>query len=334
MAGLLEIIARRLLRNVGKTQNRHPAPKKTVEKTVHSQPVRMKTVAPIVGPEKDCSSDLGHIRITLEKEMATERMNTENMKNETTNFTEEKNIAAEYAAAIQSINAHEKEDYLLDQIDEFRAKAQHLQDLLLTKESKVMELQELVDEREGKAKELSNLVDERQKKADGITEEVSRQIENLIDKVTTKMEQIGVSLGQELQEGQSFTSRQLEDLKSTLGSFTGQQLEDLKSAIGSMNEQQADELKNVLSSLNNQLELVKTDLSEKVHSENVKCYRNVSDLMKNLEDKLEVVAKVEHNIEKKERAIHGCTIAILVLTIINLFGLAASILLQLGIIRF
>lgn len=48
-------------------------------------------------------------------------------------------------------NNVEKEDFLLNQIDEFREKAKQLQSLLISKESKVQELQEIVEERgEGK----------------------------------------------------------------------------------------------------------------------------------------------------------------------------------------
>ena len=46
------------------------------------------------------------------------------------------------------------DDFLLKQIDEFRDKAQQLQDLINTKETKVRELQLLVDERESKATKL------------------------------------------------------------------------------------------------------------------------------------------------------------------------------------
>ena len=42
------------------------------------------------------------------------------------------------------------DDFLLKQIDEFRDKAQQLQDLINTKETKVRELQLLVDERESR----------------------------------------------------------------------------------------------------------------------------------------------------------------------------------------
>ncbi len=208
-----------------------------------------------------------------------------------------------------------KDDYLLNQIDEFRDKAQQLQDLLLSKESKVMELQNIVDEREGKAKELESILTERQKQADGIAEdmakevtaEITSQIDVIIERVTSKIDELSVTIGKDLGDGQKLTEQQYAELKATL-----------------------DE---TLPSLNTQLDTLKSDLSEKVHSENVKCYRNVSDLIKPLEDKLELLKNTEQNIEYKANAIKKSTTALMVLTIINLLGIVAVALLELDIFR-
>lgn len=202
----------------------------------------------------------------------------------------------------------EKEDYLLNQIDEFREKAQQLQELLLSKESKVMELQTIVDEREGQAKALEDILSEKQKEADGITKAVSahvegisaainEQIDGLIGKVTAKMDELGVSIGQELEEGQK------------------------------LSEEQATELKTVLESLTGQLETMKSELADKVHTENVKGYRNVSDLFKCMEDKLDSVNGLKQQLETVQK--HN--MLVIILAGLNLLGLAALALLQLGV---
>ena len=331
MAGLLEKIARQVLNNLEPKKTTQSRPR-TMSQTANRQPVMVmpvKPVAPTVGPDvptkkTDEPSPSENVIITLEKEMTTENIIVENVP--------ENNIAADYAAAINSIPTHEnveREDYLLKQIDEFRAKAQQLQNLLLTKESKVQELQEIVDEREIKAKELEYILDERQRKADGITEEVTKQIDSLIDKVSEKMEAIGVSLGKELQDGQKVNEQQLEELKNTLGVLNGQQIEEIKGMLGSLSAQQAEELKNTLSELNAQLEVVKSDLSDKVHSENVKCYRNLADLLKSVEEKLDKA----NEIEKKVISVHKCTIAIIVLSVINMLGLVGLALYEMGIFQ-
>ena len=298
MAGLLDKLARQVLNSLEPKKTTQPRPK-TMSQTANRQAVVVMPVKP-VAPE--------NVIVTLEKEMTTENIIVENVP-------ENKEI--------------EKEDYLLAQIDEFRAKAQQLQNLLITKESKVQELQEIVDEREIKAKELEYILDERQKKADGITEEVTRQIDSLIDKVSEKMEAIGASLGKELQDGQKINERQLEELKNTLGDLNGQQLEEIKGALGSLSEQQAEDLRNALSELNSQLEVVKSDLSDKVHSENVQCYRNLADLLKSVESKLDKA----NEIEKKVISVHKCTIAIIVFSVINMLGLIGLALCELGVFQ-
>ncbi len=72
---------------------------------------------------------------------------------------------------------------MLKQIDEFRDKAQQLQDLINTKETKVRELQLLVDERESKATKLQMELDERQREADSLVGNVEEQVDKLIKKM-------------------------------------------------------------------------------------------------------------------------------------------------------
>lgn len=306
MAGLLDKIARQVLSGLEPKKANNAKPK-TMSQTAYRQPVMVVPVTP-KAVETEPEVDKEAVIITLEKEMTTENIIVENVP-------ENKNI--------------ENEDYLLSQIDEFRAKAQQLQGLLRTKESKVQELQDIVDEREIKAKELEYILADRQKKADGITEEVTKQIDYLIDKVSEKMEAIGTSLGEQLKEGQNVNERQWEVLKNTLGDLSGQQIEEIKTVVSSLNAEQAEELKEALSELNTQLEVVKTDLSDKVHSENVKCYRNLADLLKSVENKLDKA----NEIEKKVISVHKCTVAIIVLSIINMLGLTALALYELGVFQ-
>lgn len=266
MAGLLDRIARRVNSSFDtkKTKSRP----KTMSQVAYRKPVQVMPVSQVKKPETPTI-------ITLEREMTTENITVEN------------------------IPEIEQEDFLLKQIDQFRLKAQQLQNLMITKESKVQELQEIVDEREVKAKELETLLGEREKYASGITEEVAKQIDSLINKVSEKMDAIGESLGKELTDGQK------------------------------INEQQAEELKDMLSELNVQLDGVKTDLSDKVHSENVKCYRNLAELLKSIELRLDRTDEIE----KKVSSVHKCTIAIIILSILNMLGLVGFALYEMGIIK-
>jgi transposase len=190
-----------------------------------------------------------------------------------------------------------REDFLLNQIDEFREKAQKLQDLLLSKETKVEELQNIVDEKESKAKVLQDILDERQKQADVITEEMNEQIDKLIEKVTAKMSEIEASIEDGLVSGRKISEEQTLQVKESLEALTSQ------------------------------LDTLKADLSEKIHSENVKCYRNMADLMKCLEDKVDATVIVEERVASVNRGV----VAVIILTVINMLGLAALALYELGI---
>ena len=49
----------------------------------------------------------------------------------------------------------------------------------------------------------------------------------------------------------------------------------------------AKELKDSLAQIEEQLTTAKTEISEKVHTENVKCYRNISDLFRSMDERLD-----------------------------------------------
>ena len=52
-------------------------------------------------------------------------------------------------------------------------------------------------------------------------------------------------------------------------------------------------MKALLENATSQLDSIKTDLSEKVHSENVKCYRNIQDLFNEFDSKIEKMENQE-----------------------------------------
>lgn len=192
----------------------------------------------------------------------------------------------------------ENQDFLLSQIDEFREKAMQLQELLVSRESKAKELQTIVEEREVKAEELQQILDERQEKADGITAEVSKRINVLIEKVAEKMDEVEASMKAELANGNELSAQQAQQLKETLSEVT------------------------------TQLETIKGELSEKIHSENVICYRNMADLMNGIEDKLDDFSAISAAIDGNKKL----SIAAIVIGGVNLVALIALILVSFGII--
>ena len=193
-----------------------------------------------------------------------------------------------------------KEDFLLNQIDEFRERAKQLQNLLDTKETEAQELQTLVDERQEKAEALGEILKERQSKADGFTAEVEKQIDAMIAKVADKMDEIESAMKEDVADGKKF------------------------------NEEKAKELKESLGQIEEQLTTIKSELSEKVHTENVKCYRNISDLFRSMDERLDKLTVME----SRMHPVRIFSLTGMILGIVNLVVLLLALLVSVGVIAF
>ncbi len=181
-----------------------------------------------------------------------------------------------------------KEDFLLQQIDEFREKAKQLQGLLSTKENKVQELQSIVDEREGKAQELELILEERQEKADQMTDAVSAQIRDMMGSVNKKIEEIAEVLGERTDASQKSIEDSLSGLKPVIDELKPQLEETITPAVRDIDMAVQDLGKTVLE-VDGKLGEMHTDLMEKIHSENVKCFRNIQAIVTELSEKVDTI---------------------------------------------
>ena len=321
MAGLLETIARRLLGGNRK--------KRTARKV---SPIRVKPVEmPCVNESMD--------NLTMWNETEQDAVVEEVVEEFVGDFAEEfgdkfpgedviilEQEPVEYDDGFEE--AALSDDYLLAQIDEFRAKAQQLQNLLLSKESKVAELQTIVDEREGKAKELEDILNERQKQAEGVTAAMTKQIDSLVETMTSKMEEISSNIASSvngsLEASTSVVGRELESVSKSLENVTGEMVDSRQ-----LSERQIAELSEIKDLVGNMpsLDETKTEILDKIHSENVKCYRNTSDLVKGLEDKLDKMNELDLKLASAQKSMNiltvlsGVTIVGLIVVALAAFGI-------------
>ena len=251
----------------------------------------------------------------------------------------------------------DKDDFLITQIDEFREKAKRLQEMLNTKETKAKELSSIVEEREAKADELQQILDERQAKADGITAQVAKQIDVLIESVHEKMAEIESSMNANMSSLGNSINANMDSLGNSINANMDNLCSSMSGQIGNMGQSRGSEISGIsqnigsnfdfgdtleqtrriteeanehmlqsLTELNDQLVAIKAELSDKVHTENVKCFRNIQDLFKVMGDKVDTVSELEKQIGTTK------TFAIIsaVLAIINTFGFVAIALYILG----
>ncbi len=203
----------------------------------------------------------------------------------------------------------EKEDFLLNQIDEFREKARQLQELLSSKENKVQELQEIVAEREGKAKELSDMIEERQDAADRVVSGVKVQIDGMVEKVDAKLNELNETFAERLAENAVSSTEQNEEVRSLI-------------------KEQNETLMETVDGLNGQFDRLKNEISEKIHTESVQCYRNMQALIEESDKKLEEARESISEISSFKKLLT----VIVVFTVLNFAGLAGVIARILGLI--
>lgn len=204
---------------------------------------------------------------------------------------------------VEDVTPSSGEDMLLVQIDAFRDKAKQLQSLIVAKERKVKELEAMVRSKEERNMQLQLELAKKQEEADSIKASVEVQVDEMMTTLRQSVEQLEHRIEEQVSNNQANAAEQTANVKETLENMTS----DLSSLKG--------------------------DISEKVHSENVKQYRNIQDLMKEM-DKTEANAEVtRQQFEKVKSKVSWVSI----LTGINIIGTASIIvmfLMMLGVIHF
>ncbi len=203
----------------------------------------------------------------------------------------------------------EREDFLLSQIDEFREKAKQLQNLISSKEDKVQELQEIVEEKEGQAKELSDIIEERQDAAERVVSGVGEQIDGMVSKVDAKLKELNETFAERLAENAVNSTEQNEAVRKLIDEYQ-------------------DKMSEAIKGLDGQFEAVKNEICEKVHTEDVKCYRNMQTLIEESDRKIEETKDAVAELASLKTMVK----VTLVFTALNFVGLAAFLIHVLGII--
>ena len=203
----------------------------------------------------------------------------------------------------------EREDFLLSQIDEFREKAKQLQNLISSKEDKVQELQEIVEEKEGQAKELSDIIEERQDAAERVVSGVGEQIDCMVNKVDAKLKELNETFAERLAENAVNSTEQNEAVRKLIDEYQ-------------------DKMSEAIKGLDGQFEAVKNEICEKVHTEDVKCYRNMQTLIEESDRKIEETKDTVAELVSLKTMVK----VTLVFTALNFVGLAAFLIHVLGII--
>lgn len=155
------------------------------------------------------------------------------------------------SAASQSPQTEEiGEDQLLAQIDAFREKAMQLQTLINERESKVKDLEQ-------QNSNLQKVLNRKQEEADGLVADVETQVDRMMRTIQGNMAELQNRIENHVFQNQDGAVAQAEAMKEVLGN------------------------------LNTDLEGIRDGMAEKIHTENVKVYRNIRDLLQEMDHREE-----------------------------------------------
>jgi hypothetical protein len=244
------------------------------------------------------------------------------------------------------IDDMEKEDILLQQIDEFREKAKQLQELMANRENKAKELQEVVEERSAKADELDGLIQVRQGEADKIMHNVSEKIDTMSVGVrqdltglegTLQREVSGLTqnLTQEISQSAEKARQMFEEAARNLMDQNTKSLEGVKEQLEQLG--QLDQIGELSTEMNTKITTLKTDIADKIHAEDVKCYRNIQASMDEQSKLLSAGdEKTRQHIQEQMDSLDGRVkklskvgIAALVFSVLDFLGILGIIAIQL-----
>ena len=198
-------------------------------------------------------------------------------------------------------------DALLVQIDAFRDKAKQLQSLIGAKQKKVVVLESLVKEREAaltekemKIAQLQKELDVKQAEADSLVTTVETQVDRMLSSMKGDLVHLEQEISEKIAAGNQEEAKKLEDVLAKVSDS----IEEIKESLA--------EDPDALS-----LEEVRRELSDKIHSENVRVYRNLTDTVKELDHAEDMNVSMEKRFQSLKRR-NAVTTVLLILEFVAL----------------
>ena len=239
---------------------------------------------PVPEPETEDTKEPEQIPAAEEDEGSVQAQENVVLQDSVVEADELEHISEQIGQDVTDMIDMKKEDFLLQQIDEFREKAKQLQQLMKNRETKAKELQGVVDEREAKASELDNLIHVRKGEADKIMKNVSVRIDSMSAGVRDEMSDLSESLSKEvsgltqrlsneLNQSTEKTRQVVEAATQTMIDQNTRSLEGLKEQLEQLDHKE--QISELSTEMNSQITTLKTDIADKIHAEDVKCYRNI-----------------------------------------------------------
>lgn len=181
---------------------------------------------------------------------------------------------------------------LTEQVNELKQETEILRDLIRRKEAEIRDIRSAVEEREFEDMNINEMADKLEAKLNELEAKVDAQAvlntDNVEEKLTVIMEE----------KTQAFSKK-------------ADELADKMYAVTRDSGVDSDQIVNII--------------SENVHNESVKCYRNIQSILEEMDDKLTAI-------ENKKVSISGTTALVVITMLVSMGNLALIVLRILGMI--
>ncbi len=209
--------------------------------------------------------------------------------------------------------------------------AKEMEALAAEREGKAQEMEALLEERENQLEELDASIQKHKEEAEGITEEVAKRLDVIYDRFAEKLDASEAALRSDITETAQAQEAQHTALSDTISGNVAEQLGAVQAKTDAISESvqakadaisesvsevaaKADAISEGVDNVQTAVHQVSADLgtateslnglsdkfadvTDTVHSECVKSYRNTADLIKELDDKLDEISTLKAGLQ-------------------------------------
>ena len=218
-----------------------------------------------------------------------------------------------------------KTDVTQQSVNTAKARVAQLRDELEEAQKNVEDLQNTLDEQEKASELLVHALSSQRDEIDQLIVGVTVQIQEMMEKLEQQMGLLDTRTERQIAQISDAAAKQFDSIKGTAQRITDiqagvQQIAQIREQVNQIsvlneNLQQILAWKETLDALRQETLTVekmeaaslavKNDLSEKIHSENVKCYRNIKSLVVEMEDKMKEVELSQQSLKSIRRSFKG-----------------------------
>ncbi len=208
---------------------------------------------------------------------------------------------------------------------ELQKKNSRLKEQLDAAHKRIAELEKQIDHLKEESGKVEQNLDRQREDIDQLITGVTIQIQDMIDTLNQQMQQLDFKAQRQMAEHQG-TSGQIENITESTQQIADstQQIDEIKAMIETLEQQKVS-----LDEINEKSDSMKEEIFEKIHMENVACYRNMKSLVTELHENVNDMELGEDSLMEIRSSFKGMK----TLSVFSLLSFIVALILLLVVLR-